>query len=75
MVEFSRERFEAVQFMAQVFATILPGLEYFNVGPAISTDATVSWSAYVLPCFAYCALYTSFALVLAFLLFEDRDLA
>lgn len=75
MVAYSRTHFEGVQFMGKVFATILPGLEYFNVGPAISTDAVVSWSAYVLPCFAYCALYTSFALVLAFLMFEDRDLA
>ena len=67
--------FEAVGFMAQFFATVFPGLEYFNVGPAISTDAQVPWLTYVLPCFAYCVLYTGIALLLAFLMFEDRDLA
>lgn len=67
--------FEPVEFMARFFATILPGLEYFSIGPAISTDAYVPWGAYVLPCFVYCVLYTTIALVLAFLMFEDRDLA
>jgi ABC-type transport system involved in multi-copper enzyme maturation permease subunit len=67
--------FEAVAFMAQIFATVLPGLEYFNIGPAIATDAHVPWLAYVLPCFLYCGLYTFIALMLALLMFEDRDLA
>jgi ABC-type transport system involved in multi-copper enzyme maturation permease subunit len=77
MVQASEQRQlnEAVEFMAKVFATVLPGLEYFNVGPAISTDATVPWVGYVLPCLLYCVLYSSIALLLALLLFEDRDLA
>lgn len=76
MVAASKEgQFEGVKFMAQIFATVLPGLEYFNVGPAISTDAIVPWSTYVLPCLAYCAMYTAVALCLALLMFEDRDLA
>jgi ABC-type transport system involved in multi-copper enzyme maturation permease subunit len=66
---------EAVAFVAKVFATVLPGLEYFNVGPAISDDSPVPWMGYVLPCFMYCVLYTAIALFLALLLFEDRDLA
>lgn len=77
MVQASEQsnRFEAVGFMAKFFATILPGLEYFNIGPAISTDVAVPWMAYVLPCFLYTILYSTIAIVLAFLLFEDRDLA
>lgn len=66
---------EAVTFTAQFFATVLPGLEYFNVGPAISGDTNVPWVGYVLPCLVYCVIYTAIALLLALLLFEDRDLA
>lgn len=64
-----------VVFMARFFATVLPGLEYFNVGPAISADTAVPWVGYVLPCLGYCVLYTAIALLLALVLFEDRDLA
>lgn len=70
-----RELNEAVTFMARFFATVLPGLEYFNLGPAIATDAVVPWVEYVLPSFGYCVLYTAIALLLALFLFEDRDLA
>lgn len=66
---------EAVVFLAQVFATVLPGLEYFNVGPSISGDVNVPWGQYVLPAFVYCGIYTAIALFLGLLLFEDRDLA
>lgn len=66
---------EVVKFMANIFATVLPALEYFNLGPAISADSTVPWIDYVLPCLIYCILYTSIALLLALFLFEDRDLA
>lgn len=71
----SLDRFEAVKFMAQIFKTVLPGMGYFNVGPAITTDVAVPWVSYVLPCFFYAALYSTVALLLALLLFEDRDLA
>lgn len=67
-------RFRGVQFVAQVFATILPGFEFFNIGPAISTDAFVPLS-YVLWALLYCVLYTSVAIFAALLMFEDRDLA
>lgn len=66
---------EAVTFIAQVFATVLPGLEFFNVAPAIASDTEVPWLTYVLPCLGYCVVYTSIAILLALLLFEDRDLA
>jgi ABC-type transport system involved in multi-copper enzyme maturation permease subunit len=69
------QQMEAVQFLARVFGIAFPNIGYFGVGPAIATDAVVTWFPYVTLCFVYCVLYTSFALVLAFLLFEDRDLA
>ncbi|MFO0951562.1 MAG: ABC transporter permease subunit [Isosphaeraceae bacterium] len=66
---------ELVSFMARLFAWVLPSLEYFNAGPAISTGAVIPWMGYVLPAFGYCMLYSLAALLFAFLLFEDRDLA
>lgn len=66
---------ELIQFMAKFFATILPSLEFFNASPAIATGAVIPWAGYVLPAFGYCIMYTSIALLAAFLLFEDRDLA
>lgn len=66
---------ELVAFMAKLFAWILPALEFFNAGPAISTGAVIPWVGYVLPALGYCVLYSGAALLFAFLLFEDRDLA
>jgi len=66
---------ELVHFMANLFSFGLPELEFFNASPAISTGAVIPWLGYVLPAFGYCALYSGAALMFAFLLFEDRDLA
>jgi len=66
---------ELIKFMAQLFAWILPSLEFFNASPAISTGAVIPWAGYVLPALVYCVMYSGAALLLAFLLFEDRDLA
>ena len=66
---------ELVSFMARLFAWVLPSLEFFNAGPAISTGALIPWTGYVIPALGYCMMYTSAALLFAFLLFEDRDLA
>ncbi len=66
---------ELVGFMAKFFAFVLPSLEFFNAGPSISTGAVIPWIGYVLPVFGYCVLYSGAALLFAFLLFEDRDLA
>ncbi|CAN5683096.1 ABC transporter permease subunit [soil metagenome] len=66
---------ELVQFMAQLFQWILPNLEFFNAGPAISTGVVISWTGYVLPALGYCVLYSGAALLFAFLLFETRDVA
>ena len=61
--------------MARFFALALPASEFFNAGPSISTGAAIPWFGYVLPVLGYCMLYSGAALLFAFLLFEDRDLA
>lgn len=66
---------ELISFMAQLFAWVLPSLEFFNAGPSIATGAVIPWFGYVLPALGYCMLYSGAALFFAFLLFEDRDLA
>ncbi len=70
-----QQRNELVAFMARLFAWALPALEYFNAGPAISTGAVIPWIGYVLPALGYCMLYSGAALLFAFLLFENRDVA
>lgn len=66
---------ELVQFMARLFQLALPGLEFFNAGPSISTGLLIPWVGYVLPALVYCILYSGAALTFAFLLFETRDVA
>jgi len=66
---------ELVSFMAKLFGLVLPSLEFFNAGPSISTGVVIPWVGYVLPALGYCMLYSGAALLFAFLLFEDRDLA
>jgi len=74
LVDSAVGQFEIVAFVAGVFATILPVLDHFNIYAAISTGAEVPWS-YVAWAGLYCALYSSVAMLVALLLFEDRDLA
>ena len=65
---------EGVRFVAGLIATVLPAL------PAYSSEAAIARSALVPPEYlAWATLYTicysAAAIVVAFLLFEDRDLA
>jgi len=67
-------RFEIVRFIANLLAAVLPVLDNFNISAAISTGQYVpldylGWAG------LYCVLYSFVALLLALLLFEDRDLA
>lgn len=69
---------QMLSFMAQLFDTILPGLDYFRVGPALVSDmplATPDFFAYVARVSVYGLLYTAILLLLGLILFEDRDLA
>lgn len=68
------QAFEPVVFFGQLIAIIFPVLDHFDAQTAISTDTPVplvylGWS------FVYTLLYGSMALLLALVLFEDRDLA
>jgi ABC-type transport system involved in multi-copper enzyme maturation permease subunit len=74
LVAAASHKFEIAYFVAQFLATVLPMLETFNIYTAISTGKDVpleylAWAA------LYCLLYTGVAMLLALLLFEDRDLA
>ncbi len=67
-------QFPIVPFIADLVGTVLPMLDHFNIYAAISTGREVPLS-YVGVAGAYCLLYSSLAMFLALLLFEDRDLA
>ncbi len=74
LVQAGEGRLENVEFMAQFIATVLPELDHFNISAAIAKGIDVPM-AYVLTAAVYCILYCTMALLLAFVLFEDRDLA
>ncbi len=74
LVQSSVTRNEFVYFVANVMATILPQLDNFNITAAIATGKLVppeylGWS------FLYCVASSLAWVMLAFILFEDRDLA
>ncbi|QDT31119.1 ABC transporter permease subunit [Thalassoglobus polymorphus] len=63
-----------VKFFAQALATILPSLEHFNMSAAISTGKVIPMD-YIGFAAMYCLAYVIAMIMLAFLMFEDRDLA
>ncbi|MCA9076031.1 MAG: ABC transporter permease subunit [Planctomycetaceae bacterium] len=63
-----------VTFFAQLLATILPSVDLFNMSTAVSTGAPIPGS-YLGATLLYCLAYCTAAVLLAFILFEDRDLA
>ena len=68
------EGLEFVKFMAQLIATLLPSLEMFNTQAVVATGTLVP-PVYLLWATLYAAAYCGAALLVAFILFEDRDLA
>ncbi|HYW81010.1 MAG TPA: ABC transporter permease [Thermoguttaceae bacterium] len=68
------DQLEIVGFVGRLLATILPVLDHFNIYNAISNGREVPWS-YVGWAAVYCFLFSSVAMLVALLLFEDRDLA
>jgi hypothetical protein len=65
-------------FAAQLFDTLLPGLDFFKVGPSLISDApppTGPFWLYILSVAGYGCLYTFIVLLFGLILFEDRDLA
>ncbi|HEY2826892.1 MAG TPA: ABC transporter permease subunit [Pirellulales bacterium] len=63
-----------VHFVGQLLATVLPVLENFNLHSAIAAGQEVPL-IYLAWALLYCCLYSAVAMLLALLLFEDRDLA
>jgi hypothetical protein len=67
-----------VGFLGRLFDTLLPALEFFNMGPAIIRESPLDlwqFAGYVATVFGYSVIYTAIALLVGLLLFEDRDLA
>ena len=68
------EAFETVVVFANVIAVIFPVLNHFDVQAAINSNVLVPMM-YLGWAVIYCALYSAIALLVALVLFEDRDLA
>ena len=67
-----------IRFLAQTFDTLLPALEFFKMSPAIVRETPLDlwkFAGYVATVSGYSLLYTTIALLVGLLLFEDRDLA
>lgn len=63
-----------VAFTGKLLAVVLPVLDHFNIQPAIAAGQPVPYD-YLVMATLYCVLYCTAAMLLALLLFEDRDLA
>jgi ABC-type transport system involved in multi-copper enzyme maturation permease subunit len=74
LVAAASSQFEIPFFVAELLAILLPSLETFNIYAAIAAGNEVSLD-YLGAAAVYCLLYTAVAMLLALLLFEDRDLA
>lgn len=63
-----------VAFMGKFISAVLPVLEAFNIQAAVAAGREVPYD-YLTWAFLYCCLYSLVAMLLALILFEDRDLA
>jgi len=74
IVQSSVGKIAVVRFVGQLFATILPVLEHFTIEAAVVGGVPVPWS-YLGWAALYAGLYSAVALLVALVLFQDRDLA
>jgi hypothetical protein len=65
---------EFVGFIGRLVALVLPVLDHFNIQAAVAGGVDVP-AAYLGWALVYCVLYCTVAMLLALILFEDRDLA
>ncbi len=65
---------EFVAFFGQLIALVLPVLDHFNIQAAVAGGVPVP-PDYLAWALLYCVMYTTVAMLLALILFEDRDLA
>ena len=74
LVEAGTLNFEIVGFVAKLIAIVLPNLDYYNVSAAVATGQSIP-PVYLLTTLGYTVAYGGAAILLSFILFEDRDLA
>lgn len=74
IVQSSAGQLEYVAFIGRLIAVVVPVLDHFNIQAAVAggVDIPMTYLAWAL---LYCALYSAAAMLLALILFEDRDLA
>jgi ABC-type transport system involved in multi-copper enzyme maturation permease subunit len=74
IVQSSAGQLEFVAFVGRLIAVVLPVLDHFNIQAAVAggVDVPMEYLGWAL---LYCALYSTAAMLLALILFEDRDLA
>jgi ABC-type transport system involved in multi-copper enzyme maturation permease subunit len=68
------EKLPFVQFTGNFIASVLPMLHVFNIGPAIAGGKAVPFE-YLGFALLYAVVYSTAAMLLALVFFEDRDLA
>lgn len=74
LVQSSIGELPLVTFVGRLVATIFPVLEYFDIQTAVAVGHDVPL-IYLMETSVYCVLYSAVAMLVALLLFEDRDLA
>lgn len=74
IVQSSVAQFEPVVVFGQLVSTVLPVLDHFDIQAAISRNTSVP-TAYLAEMVLYTALYSTVAMLLSLVFFEDRDLA
>jgi ABC-type transport system involved in multi-copper enzyme maturation permease subunit len=67
-------QFEFVKFVGRFFAAVFPNLEAFDLQTALAGGLAVP-NEYLGMSLVYCLLFSVVAMLLALILFEDRDLA
>jgi ABC-type transport system involved in multi-copper enzyme maturation permease subunit len=74
IVQSSVGKFAIVRFVGKLLATLLPVLDHFTIEAAVVGGMPVPWS-YLGWAAVYAALYSTLAILVALVLFQDRDLA
>jgi len=74
IVQSSVGKLAIVRFVGRLFATLLPVLEHFTIEAAVVGGVPIPWS-YLGWAAIYAGLYATIAVLVALVLFQDRDLA
>jgi len=74
IVQSSVGKFAIVRFVGKLIATLLPVLDHFTIEAAVVGGTPVPWD-YLAWTALYAGLYSALAILVALVLFQDRDLA